>query len=187
MAYDLGGVRPQRARHKLDGARMSARNLPVEPSWSCRRRAPRHGCQPCLRGSRPSSRVPSALSLSASRFRDTHSTRTVQPTGTCRAPATVAARVVWVRVADGTTTALHPGPGKEGPARVPHKEQQVSPPPPAPCFGFTTRLVLAMVRLTRCDRRAKIRNIDCQEGALGREDTTHGLPTHARLAGGCQK
>ena len=56
-----------------------------------------------------------------------------------------------------------------------------------PCFGFTTRLVLAMVRLTRCDRRAKIRNIDCQEGALGREDTTHGLPTHARLAGGCQK
>ena len=56
-----------------------------------------------------------------------------------------------------------------------------------PGFGFTTRLVLAMVRLTRCDRRAKIRNIDCQEGALGREDTTHGLPTHARLAGGCQK
>ena len=116
VAYDLGGVRPQRARRKLDGARVSARNLPVEPSWSCRRRAPRHGCQPCSRGSRPSSRVPSALSLSASRFRDTHSTRTVQPTGTCRAPATVAARVVWVRVADGTTTALHPGPGKEGPA-----------------------------------------------------------------------
>ena len=115
MAYDLGGVRPQRARRKLNGARVSARNLPVEPSWSCRRRAPRHGCQPCLRGSRPSSRVPSALSLSASRFRDTHSTRTVQPRGTCRAPATVAARVVWVRVADGTTTALHPGPGKEGP------------------------------------------------------------------------
>ena len=116
-----------------DGARVSARNLPVEPSWSCRRRAPRHGCQPCLRGSRPSSRVPSALSLSASRFRDTHSTRTVQPTGTCRAPATVAARVVWVRVADGTTTALHPGPGKEG-WRVLlefRKEQQVSPPTPA--------------------------------------------------------
>ena len=93
VAYDLGGVRPQRARRKLDGARVSATNLPVEPSWSCRRRAPRHGCQPCSRGSRPSSRVPSALSLSASRFRDTHSTRTVQPTGTCRAPATVAARV----------------------------------------------------------------------------------------------
>ena len=30
--------------------------MPVEPSWSCRRRAPRHGCQPCPRGSRPSSR-----------------------------------------------------------------------------------------------------------------------------------
>ena len=116
VAYDLVGVRPQRARRKLNGARVSARNLPVEPSWSCRRRAPRHGCRPCSRGSRPSSRVPSALSLSASRFRDTHSTRTVQLTGTCRAPATVAARVVWVRVADGTTTALHPGPGKEGPA-----------------------------------------------------------------------
>ena len=136
MAYDLGGVRPQRARRKLDGARVSARNLPVEPSWSCRRRAPRHGCQPCLRGSRPSSRVPSALSLSASRFRDTHSTRTVQPTGTCRAPATVAARVVWVRVADGTTTALHPGPGKEGPARVPQGTAGLSPFPGLSSYGW---------------------------------------------------
>ena len=122
-------MRPQRARRKLDGARVSASNLPVEPSWSCRRRAPRHGCQPCLRGSRPSSRVPSALSLSASRFRDTHSTRTAQPTGTCRAPATVAARWMCVRVADGTTTALHPGPGKEGPARVPQATAGLSPPP----------------------------------------------------------
>ena len=136
MAYDLGGVRPQRARRKLDGARVSARNLPVEPSWSCRRRAPRHGCQPCLRGSRPSSRVPSALSLSASRFRDTHSTRTVQPTGTCRAPATVAARRVWVRVADGTTTALHPGPGKEGPARVPQGTAGLSPSPGLGSYGW---------------------------------------------------
>ena len=114
----------------------TARNLPVEPSWSCRRRAPRHGCQPCLRGSRPSSRVPSALSLSASRFRDTHSTRTVQPTGTCRAPATVAARVVWVRVADGTTTALHPGPGKEGPARVPQGTAGLSPSPGLSSYGW---------------------------------------------------
>ena len=62
------GVRPQRARRQLDGARVSARGLPVERSRSCRRRAPRHGCQPCLRGSRLSSRVPSALSLSASRL-----------------------------------------------------------------------------------------------------------------------
>ena len=136
MAYDLGGVRPQHARRKLHGARVSARDLPVEPSWSCRRRAPRHGCQPCLRGSRPSSRVPSALSLSASRFRDTHSTRTVQPTGTCRAPATVAARRVWVRDADGTTTALHPGPGKEGPARVPQGTAGLSPSPGLGSYGW---------------------------------------------------
>ena len=63
VAYYLGGVRPQRACRKLDGARVSARSLPVELSWSSRRRAPRHGCQPCLRGSRPSSRVPSAPSV----------------------------------------------------------------------------------------------------------------------------
>ena len=62
------GVRPQRARRRLDRARVSARTLPVERSWSFRRRAPRHGCQPCLRGSRLSSRVPPALSLSASRL-----------------------------------------------------------------------------------------------------------------------
>ena len=62
------GVRPQRARRRLDRARVSARSLPVERSWSFRRRAPRHGCQPCLRGSRLSSRVPPALSLSASRL-----------------------------------------------------------------------------------------------------------------------
>ena len=117
MAYDLGGVRPQRARRQLDGARVSARELRAEPYPTFRRRAPRHGCQPCLRGSRPSSRVPSALSLSASRLCGTHSTRTVRPTGTCRAPATVAAGCVCVRSADGTTTALHRRPGK-GTARA---------------------------------------------------------------------
>ena len=89
------GVRPQRARRRLDRARVSARSLPVERSWSFRRRAPRHGCQPCLRGSRLSSRVPPALSLSASRLSGTHSARTVRPTGTCRAPATNAAGWVW--------------------------------------------------------------------------------------------
>ena len=57
------------------------------------------------------------LSLSASRLGGTHSTRTVRPTGTCRAPATVAAGCVCVRSADGTTTALHRRPG--GPARTP--------------------------------------------------------------------
>ena len=35
----------------------------------------RHGCQPCFRGSRLSSRVPSALSLSAYRLGGTHSRR----------------------------------------------------------------------------------------------------------------
>ena len=68
------GVRPQRARRKLDGARVSARSLPVELSWSFRRRARHHGCQPCLRGS-PSSRVPSALSTSASRLGWRHTRR----------------------------------------------------------------------------------------------------------------
>ena len=96
------GVRPQRARRRLDRARVSARTLPVERSWSFRRRAPRHRCQPCLRGSRLSSRVPPALSLSASRLSGTHSARTVRPTGTCRAPATNAAGWVWVPSAAST-------------------------------------------------------------------------------------
>ena len=88
------GVRPQRARRQLDGARMSARGLPVERSRSCRTRAPRHGCQPCLRESRPRAasrrhypRVRVAL------VGDTHSSRAVRPTGACRAPATNAARM----------------------------------------------------------------------------------------------
>ena len=85
-------MRPQRARRQLDWARMSARGLPVERSRSCRTRAPRHGCQPCLRESRPRAasrrhypRVRVAL------VGDTHSSRAVRPTGACRAPATNAA------------------------------------------------------------------------------------------------
>ena len=73
---------------------MSARGLPVERSRSCRTRAPRHGCQPCLRESRPRAasrrhypRVRVAL------VGDTHSSRAVRPTGACRAPATNAACV----------------------------------------------------------------------------------------------
>ena len=113
-------VRPQRARRRLGGARVLARKLRVEPCPTFRRRAPRHGCQPCLRGSRLSSRVPWALSLSVvPPWRHTLSTRTVLPTGTCRAPATVAAGCLRVRSDDGTTTALHHRPGKEGPSRVP--------------------------------------------------------------------
>ena len=57
-------VRPQRAHHSLGGARVLARELRGEPCPTFRRRAPRHGCQPCFRGSRLPSRVPSALSPS---------------------------------------------------------------------------------------------------------------------------
>ena len=67
--------------------------------------------------------------MSASRLCGTHSTRTVRQTRSCRAPATVAASWFRVRSEDGTTTALHRRPGKEGlPFR---EEQEVSPPPPA--------------------------------------------------------
>merc|ERR1711965_1137086 len=55
------------------------------------RRVPSRAAEP-----RPSSRVPSAPSLSASRLGDTHSTRTVLLTRTCRATATIAAW--WLRV-----------------------------------------------------------------------------------------
>ena len=63
--YDEVDVRPQRARPRLGGARVLARKLRGEPCPTFRRRAPRHGCQPCFRGSRLSSRVPSALSPSS--------------------------------------------------------------------------------------------------------------------------
>ena len=93
LAYNLAwratAARPPKAR---PGARMSARGLPIERSRSCRTRAPRHGCQPCLRESRPRAasrrhypRVRVAL------VGDTHSSRAVRPTGACRAPATNAA------------------------------------------------------------------------------------------------
>ena len=58
-------MRPQRAHHSLGGARVLARELRGEPCPTFRRRASRHGCQPCLRGSRLPSRVPSALSPSS--------------------------------------------------------------------------------------------------------------------------
>ena len=58
-------MRPQRAHHSLGGARVLAIELRGEPCPTFRRRAPRHGCQPCFRGSRLSSRVPSALSPSS--------------------------------------------------------------------------------------------------------------------------
>ena len=57
-------MQPQRAHHSFGGARVLARELRGEPCPTFRRRAPRHGCQPCFRGSRLPSRVPSALSPS---------------------------------------------------------------------------------------------------------------------------
>ena len=80
------------------GRRLSASSAPSARATAdiiCSRSAS-FSNPPChlSRGSRPSSRVPpSRLSLSASRLGGTHSTRTVRPTGTCRAPATVAAGV----------------------------------------------------------------------------------------------
>ena len=58
-------VRPQRAHHRLGGARVLAIELRGEPCPTFRRRAPRHGCQPCFRGSRLTSCFPSALSPSS--------------------------------------------------------------------------------------------------------------------------
>ena len=116
---------------------MSARELRAEPYPTFRGRAPRHGCQPCLRGGRPSSRVSSPLSLSASRLGGTHSTRTVRPTRSCRAPATVAASWFRVRSEDGTTTALHRRPGKEGPAPVPRGTGGLPPSPGLSSDGWT--------------------------------------------------
>ena len=125
------GVRPQRARRQLDGARVSARSLPVELSWSFRRRAPRHGCQPCLRESRPRAasrrhypRVRVAL------VGGTHSSRAVRPSGTRRAPATNAACVCVFEA-----TMAPPPPcitdRSRGGLLMFREEQEVSPSPPA--------------------------------------------------------
>ena len=137
--YDEVDVRPQRARRRLGGARVLARKLRVEPCPTFRRRAPRHGCQPCLRGSRLSSRVPSRVGTVPEcipPWRHTLSTRTVLPTGTCRAPATVAAWWFRVRREDGTTTALHCRPGKEGPAPVPRGTGGLPPSPGLSSYGW---------------------------------------------------
>ena len=125
-----GGVRPQRARRKADGARVSARELRAEPYPTFRRRAPRHGCQPCLRGSRLSSRVPSALSLSASRLGGTHSRRGQSGLRERVGRRRRLRRGGCVRSDDGTTTALHRRPGKEGPARVPRNRRSFPLPRP---------------------------------------------------------
>ena len=70
-------------------------------------------------------------------WRHTLSTRTVRPTGTCRAPATVAAWSLSVRSEDGTTTALLRRPGKEGPAPVPRGTGGLPPSPGLSSDGWT--------------------------------------------------
>ena len=57
-------TRPYVGSSEVYRARVLAIELRGEPFPTFRRRAPRHGCQPCLRGSRLPSRVPSALSPS---------------------------------------------------------------------------------------------------------------------------
>ena len=112
-------MRPQRARRRLGGARVLARKLRVEPCPTFRRRAPRHGCQPCLRGSRLSSRVPSALSPSSPALAAHTLDQDSPADGNVSRAGDGCGVVVRVRSEDGTPTALHRRPGKEGPSPVP--------------------------------------------------------------------
>ena len=98
-----GGVRAWRVTQTRRGARAAEVVWRTPPRGGWRpftfrtekvASAPRHGCQPCLRESRPRAasrrhypRVRVAL------VGDTHSSRAVRPTGACRAPATNAARI----------------------------------------------------------------------------------------------
>ena len=77
---------PQARRSARVSEKVAGRAMPDFSKARPLRRVPRsRAAEP-----RPSSRVPSAPSLSVSRLGDTHSTRTVLLTRTCRAPATVA-------------------------------------------------------------------------------------------------
>ena len=118
-----------------DGDRRAAAARPPQARWCARVSEKNAGrAMPDFSKVRPLRRVPATLRSHALRaasrrhrppecvppWRHTLSTRTVfRPTGTCRAPATVAAWWFRVRSEDGTTTALLRRPGKEGPAPVP--------------------------------------------------------------------
>ena len=106
--YDRGGraaaARPPQARRcarvseKVAGRAM--------PDFSKTSPTPRMPAVPSRESSlepRPVGTVPECVPP----WRHTLSTRTVLPTGTCRAPATVAAGSLSVRSEDGTTTAMH--------------------------------------------------------------------------------
>ena len=124
-------MRPQRAHHRFGGARVLARELRGEPCPTFRRRAPRHGCQPCFRGSRLPSRVPSALSPSG----PASAAHTLDQDSPANGNVSRAGdecgvyRRFRVRGDDGTTTALLPDRARRGllPFR---EEQEVSPPSP---------------------------------------------------------
>ena len=106
----MGGVRPQRARREVDGARVSARELRVDsdramPDFSKTSPAPRMPAVPPREPPlepRPVGTVPECVPP----WRHTLSTRTVRPTGTCRAPATIAAW--WFRVRSESAKFLFP-------------------------------------------------------------------------------
>ena len=115
-------MRLQRAHHSLGGARVLARELRGEPCPTFRRRAPRHGCQPCFRGSRLPSRVPSALSPSGPASA-AHTLDQDSPANGNVSRAGDDCGVVVVKQSCGTTTALLRRPGKEGPAPVPRANQ----------------------------------------------------------------
>ena len=110
---------------------MSARELRAEPYPTFRGRAPRHGCQPCLRESRPRAasrrhypRVRVAL------VGDTHSSRAVRPTGACRAPATNAACVCVFEATMARPPLCVTDRTRRGPLES-REEQEFSPSPPA--------------------------------------------------------
>ena len=127
-----------------DGGRRATAARPPQSRW-CARVSDRVAgrAMPDFSKASPTPRMPAVLSRESSLeprpvgtvpecvppWRHTLSTRTVRPTGTCRAPATVAASWFRVRSEDGTTTALHRRPGKEGPAPVPRGTGGLPPSP----------------------------------------------------------
>ena len=107
--------------------------MPVERSRSCRTRAPRHGCQPCLRESRPRAasrrhnpRVRVAL------VGDTPLVEGSPADGSLSRAGDECGVYVCVRSDDGTTTALLPNRARRG--LLPFREEQEVP-PPSPGLG----------------------------------------------------
>ena len=123
-------MRPQRARRRLGGARVLAIKLRVEPFPTCRRRGLCDECQPRCGATpfepRPVGTVPERVPP----WRHTLSTRTVRPTGACRAPATNAACVCVFEATMARPPLCVTGRSRGGPL-VFREEQEFSPSPPA--------------------------------------------------------